>query len=284
MGASSTASALHSVPAETSVPKLGVIGKSSRLSAAEVDSYRAALPASQSASAPIAHTSPAPTASTSVASAAIPAPIAPPAASGNSGHGLQQQKLIDLLFGDTNAAAELGGVVPPSQTQHRYQPFPTAPVSQPPLHPSASASASAYHQYDHSSATYGHTLYNSSAGQYQPSALYAHAPAPSSIPPPPGMATHRSNSNPLDLNLHAGLPAYTGASFSPPPPGLTPPGGSATSRFTFAEYSAPPAPIAPPTAASASFAAAPGSRPANAPANGPAGNYYKSKSGFSVRL
>jgi hypothetical protein len=291
--------AVSAAATEPPAPKIGVIGKTSRLSAAEVDSFRASL-AHQTAS-----PAPAPATVSQPASVAVsaPAPIAPPAATGNTPHVVHQQKLINLLLGDSSAIEGLSGFAAPALPS--YQPFPSASSSQP--------SHAQYNQHDNKPATYGHlglpqsaaqsyghTLYNPSAGQYQPSALYA-PQAPSRVVPPPGIGA-QSRSNTLNLAVHTNepqnpLPAYIGAAYSPPPPGLTPPGGVTTSRFTFAELAPPALPNVPPATLPAHYgnahnaylpageAGAPSGapRPVGGPAAG-AGNYYKSKSGFSVRL
>jgi hypothetical protein len=287
--------AVSAAAAEPPAPKIGIIGKTSRLSAAEVDSFRASLAHQTASPAP----APAPVSLTVPTTVSAPAPIAPPAATGNTPHVVHQQKLINLLLGDSSAIEGLSGFAAPALPA--YQPFPSASSSQP--------SHAQYNQHDNKPATYGHlglpqsaaqsyghTLYNPSAGQYQPSALYAPR-APSRVVQPPGIGA-QSRPNTLNLAVHTNepqnpLPTYTGAAYTPPPPGLTPPGGVTTSRFTFAEF----APPALPTAPAASFpshygnahnAYLPvGEAGAQSGAPGPAAsasNYYKSKSGFSVRL
>jgi hypothetical protein len=116
--------------------------------------------------------------------------------------------------------------------------------------------------------------------------------------PPPGIAQGRPavTSSRLSVQTHDQTNHALAAAYSahtPPPPGLTPPGGVSTSRFTFAEYAPPPASTAAPSSlyshqaiGSSAFPApsAPVSAPAAAKPASAGGNYYKSKSGFSVRL
>ena len=180
-------------------------------------------------------------------------------------HHYHQQHLINLLLGDSpaRAPARSAAAQPASQLQ--------MPAYQP----------------------YSNPGYNFST---QPSPLYAPAAAPQrvNVAAPPGINTSRPAPLP-DLNF---APAGAAASqLTPPPPGLSPIGaGVTTSRFSFGDFNST-APLnvpvlpqyqyqyqQPPAQTYAPLGSYPASAaPSNATA-APAGNYYKSKSGFSVRL
>jgi hypothetical protein len=291
------APAVNAAPVGAVPPKLGVIGKSPRLAAADVDSFRASHFSQPAASAP--------------ASAPVSTPSLPSSSVTNP-QMLQQQQLIDLLLGNAPAPAAAAFKLPSQLSvpavQQTHQPSRSSqPVYQPPAQYQSSAYQLPSQQYD----TSVYSAYGSTGlGQYQPSAaLYGssavpryEAPRPSAVAPP-GIAPAGRAPGGLSVQTHhnlTGLPASFSASAStPPPPGLSPPGGVTSSRFTFADYAPAPAPahVAPaapaypaPYAASAAGAApyggygAPAAAQEPKPVGAPAGNYYKSKSGFSVRL
>lgn len=180
-------------------------------------------------------------------------------------HHYHQQHLINLLLGDSpaRAPARSAAAQPASQLQ--------LPAYQP----------------------YSNAGYNFST---QPSPLYAPAAAPQrvNVAAPPGINTFRPAPLP-DLNF---APASAAASqLTPPPPGLSPIGaGVTTSRFSFGDFNST-APLnvpvlpqyqyqyqQPPAQTYAPLGSYPTSAAPSNAAAAPAGNYYKSKSGFSVRL
>jgi len=271
--------------AASAVPKLGVIGKSPKLVPLEVESF-------QSSQFGLAQSAAAPAQATATATATAP-------------HMLQQQQLINLLLGDSSVA--------PQQNYKLTEPVHAQ------THAHATAPTPQVHSYQpHVGAPQFQYQYQQPPVQniYQPSSLYApsaalplhqsssRASVGSAVPPPGILPPGRRTTAPVGLSVATSAGAY-----SPPPPGLTPPGGVSISRFTFADY--PPAASAP-----ASAHTAPAPLPASyVPTQAPVGshfnglygqyeqqgqpvapavaskptsnsgnNYYKSKSGFSVRL
>lgn len=224
-----------------------------------------------------------PPASVATAAPVVEAPTdAPPSFPLNPSdqHHYHQQHLINLLLGDSPARTPARS----AGNAGLYAPAP--PVTQ--LHMP------------------GYQPYNNAGFSYstQPSSLYG-APVPvgpavqqqaqrAHVTAPPGIDPAR----PTPLSDLSFAPAGATAShLTPPPPGLSPIGaGVNTSRFSFGDfntssplnvpvlpqyqyqYQQPPAQTYAPVGSYTTGAA-----PTNATA-APAGNYYKSKSGFSVRL
>ena len=270
-------------------PKLGVIGKSSRLNASDVDSFRATeLPRDQLSP-------PQP----STASASAPPQL----------H--QQQQLINLLLGDNSAATNLGMGAP----SHTYTPAPV-PVPVPAYTPQQHQHYQAPPQYQQYQQPVYQQQYQYTAppsnfrayqydGQYAPSsALYGPAGGTASqsshsnvIQPPGKSAQSRATPGAPGMSIQTQQEppsAFAPPLLTPPPPGLTPPGGTSSSRFTFAEYTNT-APIPQLTTTETYYPSAASNSLNHQPAavlydnntgnkQASSGNYYKSKSGFSVRL
>lgn len=232
-------------------------------------------------------------------------------------HQYQQQHLINLLLGGDSKGAV------PNPSLYAATTYIGAPHSQylaplPDANLYAQHNQGLYGAYQHNTSTPPGHLYSHGHSQPAPAAPIR---ASNSVVAPPGMAAGRQPAG-LNIQTNAGaIGNFTAPAFSPPPPGLSPPGSTVTSsRFTFGDFAAPApasssnttlpssysyapaphesvpapnmlygAPLYMPTAPVAHNATAPQQTAAASPANANSGNtsgssYYKSKSGFSVRL
>lgn len=198
-------------------------------------------------------------------------------------HHYHQQHLINLLLGDSPAPSADLRTLAPASSQSGYNSL-QIPTYQPP--------AQNYSSH-----------YNSANFSTQPSALYASSAPSGAIGSgagrvgslaPPGIVRPAASLSVQTAAPPSGL-TFPAPQRSPVPPGLSPIGaGVATSRFSFGDFNSP-------SSASLNVPALPqyqypapslytyppaSSAPSTATqsAAAPAANYYKSKSGFSVRL
>lgn len=183
-------------------------------------------------------------------------------------HHYHQQHLINLLLGGDTPAPSAGLYGAPAQSAFGGLQIP------------AYQAAPAQDYSSHYNNSYGYSA--------QPSAALYAAPAP------PGIVG-RPASGAASLSVHTAAPGgldFSAARTAPPPPGLSPVGGVTSSRFSFGDdYSTSPAPLNVPALPQYQYKTPPQTQtsytapgvPAQ-PAAAPASNYYKSKSGFSVRL